>query len=158
MGNLAYLIIHCTDTPEGQEVTRENILDWHTAPKPSGRGWSKAGYADLIAQDGKLVSIHPFDADDEISPWEVTNGVRGINGKARHVCYVGGRDEQFNICDTRTYGQNKTLETYVKYMVLRHPSIKVAGHNHFNKSKACPSFDVAHWCREIGIKPENILV
>ena len=29
---LQYLVIHCTDTPAGREVTSDEIRHWHTDP------------------------------------------------------------------------------------------------------------------------------
>jgi hypothetical protein len=46
---LTYLVIHCTATPEGRDVTKEDIIRWHTAPKSKGgRGWSIVGYSRMI--------------------------------------------------------------------------------------------------------------
>jgi len=154
---LEYLIIHCTATPIGRIVTKEDIVAWHTDPKPRGRGWSKAGYSDMIDIDGKLVNITPFDQDDDKEAWEVTNGVRGINGVAHHIVYVGGCDARMQPMDTRTPVQKGALGIYLKYAVLRWPNIKIAGHNYFDAGKACPSFDVAQWCRAIGLSENNIL-
>ena len=155
MGDLKYLVIHCTATPEGRDVTKEEIITWHTAPKPKGRGWSRAGYSDLIMLDGSLVNIMPFDQDNEVEWSELTNGAIGINGISRHIVYAGGCDKNMKAEDTRTEEQLIALETYVKYTVLRHPEIKVAGHNQF-ANKACPSFDTIEWLKSIGIKDKNI--
>ncbi|MDL5050661.1 lysozyme [Oscillatoria amoena NRMC-F 0135] len=32
MGKLMYLVLHCTATPEGQEVTENHIRQWHLGP------------------------------------------------------------------------------------------------------------------------------
>lgn len=32
MGRLKYLVIHCTATPEGREVSGAEIRAWHTNP------------------------------------------------------------------------------------------------------------------------------
>ena len=36
MGKLKYLVLHCTATPEGREVTADEIRRWH--PLPGGAG------------------------------------------------------------------------------------------------------------------------
>ena len=52
---LKYLVIHCTATPEGREVSADEIRRWHTAPKAEGgRGWKQVGYTDMIHLDGKV--------------------------------------------------------------------------------------------------------
>jgi N-acetylmuramoyl-L-alanine amidase len=149
MGKLKYLVIHCTATPEGREVTKEDIEQWHIKE----RGWSRVGYSDLIHLDGRLENLIEFDQDDTVDPWEVSNGARGFNSISRHVCYVGGAQSDkpkdlkyFPLKDTRTKEQIETLETYVKFMILRHPTIKVVGHNEIS-NKGCPSFDVQKWLR-----------
>ena len=155
MSKLKYLIIHCTDTPEDRVVTDKDIIKWHTAPKPIGNGWRKVGYTDMFYLDGTLVNLTPFDQDDDVEGFEITNGARGYNGVARHICYVGGKSLTGKPKDTRTPEQYDALETYVLYTILRHPNIKVAGHNQFSPKK-CPSFDVAKWCEDIGVKKKNI--
>ena len=148
---LRYLIIHCTATPEGREVYKHDIEYWHL----KGRGWSRVGYSDLVQLDGKLVSLIPFNTDDTIDTWEISNGARGVNGVSRHVVYAGGCDKKMNPKDTRTSAQKNSLADYVRYMVLRHTTLQVAGHYHFAK-KACPSFNVGQWCENIGVPVKNI--
>lgn len=159
MGKLKYLILHCTASAEGKELTKEDILRMHTAPKHlGGRGWRRPGYADMIYLDGSLYNILPYDTDDKVDSWEITNGAKGLNGMSRHVVYVGGMDIAAKKAkDTRTKEQTNTLETYVKFTVLRHPNIEVLGHcDAPGVNKACPCFDVAKWLEEIGIPEKNI--
>ena len=68
MGKLKYLVIHCTDTPEEREVTKDDIIRWHTNPKhKGGRGWNRPGYSDIVYLDGELVNILPFNQDNDVS-------------------------------------------------------------------------------------------
>lgn len=159
MAKLELLVIHCTATPEGRRVTKKDIEQWHLVE----RRWKKVGYADMIHIDGSLENLIEFDQDDFVDSWEISNGARGYNGKARHVVYVGGAKaykpfwmKYYPPKDTRTDAQKQTLLTYVKFMLLRHPHIKVCGHNQL-ANKACPSFDVPKWLRENGIDEKNIL-
>ena len=149
---LQYLILHCTATPQGREVSAAHIRQWHL----QGRGWSRVGYTDLITLDGTLVNLTPFDQDDDVAAWELTNGVRGLNSISRHVVYAGGCDAALKPKDTRTAAQKACVADYVRYTVRRHPHIQVAGHYHF-APKACPAFQVEKWCRQIGIQEQNIL-
>lgn len=148
MAQLKLLVIHCTDTPYGREIYKEDIEQWHLKE----RGWSKVGYSDLIHLDGSITNLIEFNQDDIVDNWEISNGAKGYNGVARHVCYSGGSGGT----DTRTQAQKYALEIYVKYMLLRHPNIKVVGHNQLS-NKRCPSFNVAMWLRSIGITSKNIL-
>ena len=53
MGRLKYLVIHCTATPEGREVSGAEIRAWHTTPvSKGGRGWKQVGYTDLFHLNG----------------------------------------------------------------------------------------------------------
>lgn len=153
---LEYLVIHCSETPEGKDYADGVIGGWHTDPKPKGNGWSKPGYTDIIHLD-RIENLTPFDQDDEVDGFEITNGVRGINSISRHICYVGGKTADMKEDkDTRNDYQFEALEIYVKYMVLRHPDIKIAGHNQFTDKKECPAFDVPYFCRQICIPEKNI--
>ena len=157
---LNYLVLHCTATPEGRPVTKDDIIRWHTNPVHlGGRDWNRPGYADIVELDGDLVSIIPFNTDDFVDQWEISNGVVGLNGNARHIVYAGGMDkENKSPKDTRTKEQLATLEVYVKYTVKRHPKILVLGHNEAPNAhgKACPSFNVGEWLRSIGVAEANI--
>lgn len=147
MRTIKYLVIHCTDTPAGREVLPADIEKWHIKE----RGWSRVGYSDMILLNGKLENLIDYNQDDTIDRWEISNGARGYNTVSRHVVYVGGGKG----IDTRTASQTSTLETYVKFMILRHPSIKVIGHNQLS-TKECPSFNVPSWLESIGISTNNI--
>ena len=153
---LKFLVIHCSATREDQYFDKKDLLAWHTGPKPKGRGWSKPGYTDLILLDGTLQNLTPFDQDDEVDGFEVTNGVRGINSISRHICYIGGMDRKnVKAKDTRTHWQLVTMAIYLRYMLIRHPDILIAGHNQFS-AKACPSFEVPEYLNQLGVDKKNI--
>lgn len=148
---LKYLIIHCTATPDGREVTEKDIRDWHTLPKPKGNGWKQVGYTDLFHLDGKVTRLVNNNEDAQVDNWEVTNGAAGYNSISRHIVYAGGVDKNLAAKDTRTAAQKESLRKYVIDFHKRHPGVKIIGHCDVAK-KACPSFDVAKWLKEIGIK------
>lgn len=152
---LQLLIIHCTATPEGREITSDKIREWHLSPPPVGRGWKQVGYSDMVHLDGKLENLVTYNEDENVDSWEITNGASGKNSISRHIVYVGGIDKMSNPKDTRTEAQKDTMEVYVKNFLMAHPKCKVAGHYHF-ASKACPSFVVEEWLREIGVEKKNI--
>lgn len=153
MGKLQRLVLHCTATPEGREVTSKEIRAWHTNPvNRGGRGWSQVGYTDMIHLSGKVERLVDNNEDANVDPWEITNGVKGCNSTSRHVVYVGGvaRDGK-TPRDTRTPSQLKAMEAYVKDFHHRFPDVRIVGHNEL-AAKACPSFDVQKWLLSIGIK------
>lgn len=146
-----FLVIHCTATPEGREVTAADIRRWHMSPPPAGRGWKQVGYSRLLHLDGSIEQLVANNNDDIVDPWEVTNGVAGKNSICEHWVYAGGMSKDMKAPkDTRTPAQRSVLEKEVKAFHARFPHIKIVGHNYF-AAKACPSFDVQAWLKEIGI-------
>ncbi len=152
---LKYLVIHCTATKAGREVSADEIRRWHLSAPPQGRGWRQVGYTDMVHLDGKIERLVDNNEDDIVDPSEITNGVAGINSVSRHVVYVGGLDAAGRPFDTRTQAQKASIKKYVLDFIYAHPRVKVAGHNNF-APKACPSFDVRAWAGSIGIPKENI--
>lgn len=152
---LTYLIFHCLATPENREVSKEDLERMHKSPPPIGRGWKQFGYRAFIHLDGTIEHLVDNNDDDIVDPWEITNGVLGKNSISQHIAYVGGVDANLKPKDTRTPAQLSAMEDFAKDFVIRHPHILIAGHYDF-ANKACPSFDVVQWCREIGIPESNI--
>ena len=75
---MKYLVIHCTATPEGREVSAADIRHWHTDPvSKGGRGWKQVGYTDLIHLDGSVERLVENNEDANVDDWEVTNGAAG---------------------------------------------------------------------------------
>lgn len=152
MAKLKYLVIHCTATPEGREVTSAEIRRWHLSPvEQGGRGWKQVGYTDLIHLDGTVERMVENNEDANVDPWEITNGAKGYNSVSRHIVYAGGyaRDGK-TPKDTRTVAQTAALTAYVKDFHRRFPAVRIIGHNEV-AAKACPSFGVQKWLKSIGI-------
>lgn len=152
MAKLKYLVLHCTATPEGREVTADDIRRWHTAPVAAGGwGWRQVGYTDLIHLDGTVERLVDNNEDANVDPWEITNGAAGYNSVSRHVAYAGGCAlDGKTPADTRTVMQRSAMERYVRDFHRRFPLVRIVGHNEL-AAKACPSFDVQRWLRSIGI-------
>lgn len=149
---LQYLVIHCTATREGREVKSSEIRHWHTDPvSKGGRGWKQVGYTDMIHLDGSVERMVNNNEDMSVDAWEITNGAAGYNAVSRHVVYVGGLaiDGQ-TPKDTRTAAQKSALKAYVQDFHKRFPRVRIIGHNEV-AAKACPSFNVQRWLKEIGI-------
>lgn len=150
---IQYHVIHCTATPEGREVSSDEIRRWHTAPvSKGGRGWKQVGYTDMIHLDGRVERLVKNNEDMQVDDWEITNGAAGFNSISRHIVYVGGVDKSGKPKDTRTPEQVKALTNYVRDFHERFPQIRIVGHHELNAGKACPSFDVQAWLRSIGIQ------
>lgn len=150
-----YTFIHCSATPEYRDVSAKAVLRYHTITN----GWSRPGYSDVIELNGSLHNIRPYNSDNLIQDWEYTFGIKGstmMNKNARHVCYIGGTNEFGIPKDTRTMQQKDTLQTYIKYEILRNPEVLILGHNQV-QHKACPSFDVPQWMYDIGCHENNYM-
>lgn len=90
--------------------------------------------------------------DANVDDWEITNGAKGYNATSRHIVYAGGvASDGKTPKDTRTSAQKEAMKAYVIDFNKRFPSVKIVGHNEL-AAKACPSFDVQKWLKEIGIK------
>lgn len=152
MAKLKYLVLHCTATPEGREVSSDDIRAWHTTPvSKGGRGWSQVGYTDLIHLNGEVERLVDNNEDANVDPWEITNGAKGYNSISRHVVYVGGVVADGKTTkDTRTKAQKAAMEAYVKEFHKRHPNVRIIGHREV-AARDCPSFDVQVWLKEIGV-------
>ena len=150
---LQYLVIHCTATPAGREVSSAELRHFHTDPESKGgRGWKQVGYTDMIHLDGRVERLVKNNEDANVDPWEITNGAKGMNAVSRHIVYVGGVDanDVRKARDTRAPAQKEALKRYVLDFHKRFPKVKIIGHNQV-ANKACPSFDVPKWLKEIGI-------
>jgi len=138
MRDIDKIIVHCTATPEGREVSVEEIDSWHKE-----RGWSQIGYHWVIGLDG---SIH------EGRPEHISGAhCKGHNKSSIGLTYVGGCDKDMNGKDTRTEAQKESLIYLIGFLCARFPGSKVYGHRDFSE-KFCPSFDATSEYKEIAEK------
>ena len=140
MAKLKYLVIHCTATAESREVSSADIRHWHTASvSKGGRGWKQVGYTDLFHLNGGVERLVDNNEDANVDPWEITNGAAGYNSVSRHIVYAGG-----------CAADGKTPKDTRTDFHRRFPDVRIVGHNEL-AAKACPSFNVQKWLKEIGI-------
>lgn len=130
MRKIDKIIVHCTATPEGREVTVEQVTQWHKA-----RGFRTIGYHYLVYLDGSVHSGRPVA--------EIGAHCTGQNAHSIGVCYVGGLDRNtLKPKDTRTDAQRTALRTLVDDLCRRYPGSTIHGHREF-AAKACPCFDIS---------------
>ncbi|MDE6382601.1 MAG: N-acetylmuramoyl-L-alanine amidase [Muribaculaceae bacterium] len=130
MREIDKIIVHCSATPEGREVTVAQITEWHRA-----RGFRTIGYHYLVGLDGSVSRGRP--------EAEVGAHCTGQNARSIGVCYVGGLDrDTLRPKDTRTPAQRESLRRLVAELRARYPRATLHGHCEF-AAKACPCFDVA---------------
>lgn len=123
------IILHCTATPEGREVSVADITRMHKE-----KGYATIGYHYVIGLDGEVHEGRRIDL--------VGAHCQGHNTGSIGVVYVGGMDKRMkNVKDTRTDAQKVAL------IELVHDLLEVYGlsidcvrcHNQYS-AKACPSF------------------
>ena len=129
MRTIREIIVHCSATPEGRDVTTAQIRQWHLQ-----RGFRDIGYHYIIYRDGTVHAGRPV---AQIGA-HCTNHNRCSIG----VCYIGGMDAaNKHPKDTRTPQQKKALTLILKKLHADFPNATLHGHREF-APKACPSFNV----------------
>ena len=136
MRDINKIILHCSATREGQDISTETIRGWHV----NERGWSDIGYHFVVLLDGTVDKARPVERQGA--------HVRGKNKGSIGVCYIGGCDADMNPKDTRNEAQKKSLEELITYLMESYDDATLHGHNEFS-SKACPSFNVQEVYKEL---------
>ena len=122
------LIVHCSATPAGRDVTASDIRRWHKEE----RGFADIGYHFVVRLDGRVECGRPMA--------NIGAHCRGHNSRSVGVCYVGGIGSDGLPADTRTLAQRQALLGLLTALRRRFPSASIHGHRDF-APKACPSFD-----------------
>lgn len=128
MREIKEIIIHCTATPRGRDVTAADVDRWHRAA-----GMDGIGYHYLVRLDGTVERGRPL--------WRAGAHCRGHNAASVGVAYAGGVEaDGVTPADTRTPAQRAALAALVERLRGRFPGAGVWGHRDFAR-KACPCFD-----------------
>ena len=142
MRKINLIVVHCTATPEGRDVTVADIDRMHRA-----RGWKKIGYHYVVYRDGSVHEGRPVN--------EVGAHAYGRNANSIGVVYVGGVAKDGKTAkDTRTPAQRRALTDLLRKLKKQYPGARICGHrdlspdlNHDGKIepsewvKACPCFN-----------------
>lgn len=142
MRKIDLIVVHCTATPEGREVTVADITRWH-----KHNGWSTIGYHYVILLNGQIETGRPEEA--------IGAHVSGKNANSIGIVYVGGTGTDNRPKNTLTEKQADALERVLRKMVAKYPDARIAGHNQF-APKACPSFSVPEYLRNRDFDEKNI--
>lgn len=127
MRRITHIIVHCSATPEGRDVSAADIDRYHRS-----RGFACIGYHWVVRLDGRIESGR--------SESLVGAHCRGLNRCSIGVCYVGGVDAAGHSKDTRTPAQRWALLHLFSELRRRYPKARIYGHRDF-APKACPCFD-----------------
>lgn len=136
MREIKYLVVHCSDTPNGRHHTAEDIHRWHSDPKPKGNGWDGIGYNAVGLVGGGIEPGRP-------DYWQGAH-VRDFdeNGEGDNSDSLGyvliGRDEFDD-------AQMRDLEGWLLAKKSLYPKAQVVGHCNLDSRKTCPNFDVPAW-------------
>ena len=151
-----YIAVHCTATPEGRDLTVEQIRKQHKS-----QGWADVGYHYIIYRDG---TVH-LGRDVDVSGAHVS----GYNANSIGIAYVGGLENrpglaynQLKAKDTRTDAQKASLMALLMDLRKLYPKAVIQGHRDFSPDrnhdgvispdewvKDCPSFDAKFAYRNI---------
>lgn len=130
MRKIRKIIVHCTATPEGREVSLEELDRWHRA-----RGFKCIGYHYVVGLDG---TVHEGRKVEMIGAHCL-----GYNRDSIGVAYVGGiAADGKTPADTRTETQREALRRLMLRLKADYPGATVHSHYEF-AAKACPCFDAA---------------
>ena len=125
--DIKFLVVHCSDTPNTENLNAKDIHKMHI-----GFGWDGIGYHKVILRNGILEAGRP-------EYWQGAHAY-GYNDKSLGVCLIGK--------DKFTSIQFKTLENLLNSWKSRYPNAKIVGHRDItNSEKTCPNFDVKHWIK-----------
>ncbi len=133
MRDIDKIIVHCSATKEGNNVTAATIDQWH-----KDRGWKGIGYHYVVALNGTI--------EYGRSIYETGAHVRNHNKGSIGICYIGGVETdrgsngKWIAKDTRTLEQKESLLLLLKTLKKMHPEATIHGHNEF-AAKSCPCFD-----------------
>lgn len=111
-------IIHCSDSTFGDA---KMIRQWHL-----NRGFNDVGYHFIIREDGEIEIGRTLDV--------IGAHCKGHNSTSVGTCLIGK--------DSFSEAQFKALKRIDKMLKAMFTGVETFPHNHFNKNKTCPNFDV----------------
>ena len=125
------LVIHCSDTPDEQNLKAIDIHKMHLS-----FGWDGIGYHKIICRNGNVENGRP--------EFWIGAHTFGKNETSLGVCLIG----KSNFTDL----QFKSLELILKSWKINYPNAEIKGHNNaINTKKTCPNFNVKAWCEMRGL-------
>lgn len=125
------IIIHCSDTPDEENICALDIHKMHLE-----FGWDGIGYHKIISRNGNIENGRP--------EYWIGAHTFGKNEISLGVCLIG-RTKFTNM-------QFNALEDILKIWKTNYPGAKIKGHSEAIKTdKTCPNFNVQNWCKIRGL-------
>lgn len=118
---MKYLVVHCSDSPQGRGDSAETIHRWHKE-----RGWDGIGYHYVITEIGEVQNGRPH--------YWTGSHVRGHNENSLGICLIGDK--------TFTPKQMDALKALLNRLNKEYPEAVICGHRDLDSGKTCPNFDV----------------
>lgn len=151
------IIIHCTATPEGNDVTVEQLRKEHV----KNRGFSDIGYHYVVYRNGHVMDGRDVD--------KVGAHCTNHNAHSIGIAYVGGVENKPGVPyerqkgkDTRTLAQKAGLLSLLVDLRKLYPKAKILGHRDTSPDKngngtvepcewikECPCFDAMKEYRNV---------
>lgn len=143
------IVIHCTATKAGNNLTVDDIRRMHKR-----QGWADIGYHYVVTLDGKVHTGRDVDV--------IGAHVSGHNAHSIGIAYVGGLDRHGDPCDTRNDLQKAALLSLLLELRKIYPEARISGHRDFSPDlnhngaidpfeyiKLCPCFNAKEEYRRI---------
>ena len=129
MRQINKIIVHCSSTREGQNISVDTIRKWHV----EGRGWTDIGYHFYIDIHGDIYKGRDIA--------KIGAHTKGQNRNSIGICYCGGVEVDGKTPkDTRTEEQEDSLLAVLRTLKAMYPEAIIHSHNDFAR-KACPSYN-----------------
>ena len=125
--NIKLLVVHCSDTDNGENLSALDIHKMHL-----NFGWDGIGYHKVINRNGVVENGRP-------EYWQGAH-TYGRNHESIGICLIGKNNF--------TSKQYDSLKIILKKLLLKYPKAKIMGHSEIIKTdKTCPNFDVQKWVK-----------
>lgn len=148
-----FIVVHCSASQPKADIGVSEIRKMHIQ-----RGFANIGYHLVIRRDGTVENGRAIG--------EVGAHVQGYNSVSVGICLVGGVGKDGKTAENNfTPFQFDALYTLLRQMQLKYPGAKIVGHRDLSPDlnhngiiepeewmKQCPSFDVATFLKNNGIK------
>ena len=129
--NIKYLVVHCSDTNNNENIGAKEIHELHLS-----FGWDGIGYHKVIQRSGVVEMGRP--------EFWIGAHVFEHNQESLGVCLIG--KNQF------TKKQFNSLKTILSNWKVKYPQAKIVGHCDFNNTdKTCPNFNLKKWLIKVNL-------
>ena len=129
--NIKYLVVHCSDTNNDENIGAKEIHELHLS-----FGWDGIGYHKVIQRNGFVEMGRP--------EYWIGAHVYEHNQESLGICLIG--KNQF------TKKQFNSLKIILRNWKVKYPKAKIVGHCDFNNTnKTCPNFNLKKWLIKVNL-------